>query len=128
MKAEEYTQGLAKLEKEMWEIQKQERDKRDEIHKHKSEFCQSLCEQYAAYAGKKVRIRFAYVNNWNKKSEYKDVVGYLHGFSFGHSYSAGEIYPDISKVNKDGRESKNCYSTGDIRPWHCIVEIEEVNS
>ena len=125
MTSEEYTQGLAKLEKEMFQIQLQERDKRGEIHKHKTSFCQSLCEQYAAYQGKKVRIRFSCID-WNKKIHHYDVIGYLRGFSFGHYYSPDEIYPEISKCKKDGSESKNRYSTGDVSPWNCIVEIEEV--
>lgn len=126
MTIEEYYDKLAVLNQEMMKIQAQERNKREEIRSFKIEFCKSLCEKYAEYIDKKVKIRFIYRNHWSHMAETTDIVGYLRGFELGLSYSSGEIYPSVSKVKKDGGESKNRYSSGDVYPFFCIDSIEIV--
>lgn len=94
------------------------------INETKNIFAQALCEHYKEFVGKKVRITFAWENNWSKKFEASAVIGYLQGFYVKGDYSTESIYPDVAKVKKDGSPSLNHYSEWDIKSWSKIQSIE----
>lgn len=115
MEKEEFDKKVEELDNELAQLKRQQRENRNKLYDLLDEFSKDITKKYETFMGKKVRITF--------KGE-RVRIGYLRGFGKCDDFD-NRIYPKLSKVKKDGSESKNVYPWYDLEEWGKIDSIEE---
>lgn len=119
----EIKESIDQKKKELDNLIRLAENKKSEINSLYDEIADqySNMEKYSSLIGKKVRISWC---DYDKKI--RSIDGYFKGFRFSREKFYRDVYPQLTKIKKDGSMSMVDYINYDLPRAEIIVSIEQI--